>query len=295
MESKGTPSTQARASLGPTGPEAAGPHRLFELWLVVGLLVLVFSPTVAWLWYRWTLGIWYSAHAILVPPVVAYLIWQELRHEHEARPASAAGFVFLLPSLVLVALDSAIRTQILSAVALVLALPGLSLLLLGAQRTRRIAFPLVITWMMLPIPAGFASGVHLVLRHISAEGSALLVPWLGIPVHLEGTLLHTPGQLVLVADACSGFSTLYAAITTALILAHWSQTWSKRIVLMGSAVGLAIVCNTIRVAILVLLIQTYGSGLLETPVHELSGILTFGATLVLLFAIAGKSVIRGTS
>ena len=51
-----------------------------------------------------------------------------------------------------------IRSELMSAVGLVLILPGLSLLLLGARRTRLSALPLLIAAMMLPIPAGRSPG-----------------------------------------------------------------------------------------------------------------------------------------
>jgi exosortase len=256
-------------------------------------MCVTFAPTFGWLWHRWTLGIWYSGHAILMPIIVAYLVHQQLREDPAREPDSSAwGFLFLIPSLFLLALDSTIQTQLLSAFALVTCLPGLSLLLLGANRTKRLIFPLIIAYFMLPIPAGFVAPVHLLLRQGSAWGAAEILPFLGIPVHLQGTMLHTPKSALLVADACSGFSTLYAAVTTALILAHWSQSRCKWLALLVSAFVLSLICNMIRVTILVLLIHTYGTGLLDTPIHEISGFATFVIVLVFLFAIAGRSTFQ---
>ncbi|MEE8558289.1 MAG: exosortase/archaeosortase family protein, partial [Myxococcota bacterium] len=245
-----TTTDEGRTTTGPN-PTELPQHRLVWIWLT--LLCGVVGPTVVWLWYRWTLGIWYSGHGILMPWIVGYLVYERLRDDPDREPeASAWGFAFLVPSMLAIALDSAIRTQLLSAVALVTALPGFSLLLLGTRRTKRIIFPLVIAAFMLPIPAGFVAPVHLVLRELSAWGATQLVPLFGIPVHPEGTLLHLPRSTVLVADACSGFSTLYAAITTSLILVHWSPSLPRRAVLLVSAVGLSLICNTVRVVILVL-------------------------------------------
>jgi exosortase len=250
------------------------------------------APTVGWLWYRWTLGIWYNAHGLLIPFIVAYLVYQDLRDDPDSGVrASPWGFLFLVPSLLLLALDSAIGTQLLSAVALVTCLPGLSLLLLGTERTKRLIFPLIIAALMLPIPAGFIAPLHLTLREISAWGTWNVVPLFGIPIMLEGTVLHLPRNTLLVADACSGFSTLYAAVTTALILAHWSQSKAKKFVVIVSAIILSAICNIARVTTMALLIHYKGAELLKTPLHEISGVAAFIVTLALLFAIGGPGVL----
>lgn len=264
-------------------------------WISLALWCAAIGPTVGWLWYRWTLGIWYNAHGLLIPFIVAYLVYQDLRDDPDSGVrASPWGFLFLVPSLVVLALDSAIGTQLLSAVALVTALPGLSLLLLGTERTKRLIFPLIIAALMLPIPAGFIAPLHLTLREISAWGAWNVVPLFGIPIMLEGTLLHLPRNSLLVADACSGFSTLYAAVTTALILAHWTQSKAKGLVVILSAIVLSVICNIVRVTALTLLIHHTGTDLLKTPLHEISGLATFIVTLALLFAIGGRGVLWGS-
>jgi exosortase len=111
---------------------------------------------------------------------------------------------------------------------------------------------------------------------------------------LEGTLLHLPRNSLLVADACSGFSTLYAAVATALILAHWSQSKAKGFVVILSAIVLSVICNIVRVTALALLIHHTGAALLKTPLHEISGLATFIVTLALLFAIGGRGVLWGS-
>src|SRR5688500_4233987 len=117
------------------------------VWVALGVagveLVALLAPTVAWLYERWTMSVWHNAHGLFIPPLVAYLVYEELkRTRHRPAASSAWGFAFLVPALLLHALDAGMHTQLLSALALVLMLPGLALLLLGVERTRAIAFPL---------------------------------------------------------------------------------------------------------------------------------------------------------
>jgi exosortase len=257
------------------------------LWLV--LFVAVFAPTLLWLFERWTDRLWFNGHNLFIPIVVAWLFRDTLRRKKLAEEqGSALGFVFLVPALSLRVYDLAIHTEILSALALFLALPGLCLLLLGRLHTRALAFPLILTFFMLPFPAAAVAPVHQVLRDITAWGTAQLVPFFGIVVAREGTTLMIPTGVVLVSDACSGFSTFYAAMTLALILASMAATLVRRVQIFVGAIVLAIVCNTIRVTILVLLAHYVSFDLLDTFAHEASGLFAFAVTLLALFLIAGR-------
>ena len=49
------------------------------IWLLCSLLILLFAPTIAWLFDRWTMGVWHNGHSILITGAVVYLIWKELK------------------------------------------------------------------------------------------------------------------------------------------------------------------------------------------------------------------------
>lgn len=245
------------------------------------LLVAVYAPTVAWLFDRWTMSVWHHAHGLLIPPVVAWFVYQELRGlSHLPLGASAWGFGLVIPALALHALDAGMHTQLLSAVSLVLLLPGLSLLVLGKKRTRAIVLPLAFLAFALPIPLGLTEQIHWQLRQLATAGTSAVIPLFGIPLFVEGTTLYIPQGVLQVADACSGFSTLYAAVAVACLTAYSSRTaaW-RRIVVVLSAVPLAIAANLLRVITLVLLVVWKGEAILDTFVHPLSGMMTFALAL----------------
>ena len=257
---------------------------------IVVLLALVYGPTAAWLVDRWTMSIWHNAHGALVLPVACWLMWQELKPTWRLGPASsAAGWFFVVPALLLHILDQGMQTQLLSAVSFVLLLPGLSLLFLGTARTRRIAFPLLFVALMLPIPLAVTERLHLVLRQIAAHACEVLVPMLGIPVMRVETTLHTPNASLLVADACSGFSTLYAAGAVALLTMYLSASNVRRALVGILFAPIAIVVNVVRVALLVVLVYWQGTDVLATSLHELSGIVTFLIALPVIFWIGGPA------
>jgi exosortase len=253
-------------------------------------LAFLYAPTVRWLYERWTLSVWHNAHGLLLVPVVGYFAYRELKPlAAHPRASSPWGFAILIPALALTALDAGIHTELLAATALVLALPGLSLLLLGTTRTRRILFPLGLLLFSLPIPLGITETIHWQLRQLVVAATSAIVPLLGVPVYVEGTTLHMAKDSLEVADACSGFSTLYAAMAVACLTAYTASTTGRRMLVILAAAPIAIASNILRVVLLVLLVVWQGQDILHTSLHPLSGMLTFALSLPLIFWLGGNA------
>jgi exosortase len=259
--------------------------------LVAAELAILYVPTIRWLFDRWTISVWEHAHGLFIPPIVAYLVWHELKRRPALRSdeGTAWGLVLLIPALVVHVLDTGMQTQLLSAMSLVLALPAFSLLLLGIRRTKAIAFPLTFCLFALPIPLALTETAHLFLRKITAVGSATVLPYLGIPVLLEGTTLHLPAATLYIVDACSGFSTLYAAMAVACLSAYSVSSTGRRVLVLTAAAPIAIASNVLRIVGLCVLIRWRGLEVLDTFLHPLSGMLTFAITLPLIFWLAGPT------
>lgn len=254
------------------------------LWLVALLLGVLFAPTMFWLWDRWTLSVWNHGHGILIVLVVLYLVRLELQ-KCVALPKSSSpwGFAIIVPALLLHMVDTGINSQILAAAALIFSLPGFSLLFFGKERTKAIIFPLSILFLTLPIPLFLTESIHLVLRYIATDSVAWLLPFFGVPVYSTGTLLQIPNGSLQVADACSGFSTLYATITVAILTAYFCPVVHRRVLVLLIAVPLAIAVNIIRVLLLTLLVHWIGLDVLATSAHEISGLATFVVALPIVF------------
>jgi exosortase len=267
---------------------APGAWRRPLLVIVAIELIVLFVPTVRFLIDRWTVSVWHNAHGMFVPPLVAWFAWQELK-TRTALPTegSAWGFLLLVPALTLHALDAGIHTELLSAVALLIALPGLSLLCLGLERTKAIAFPLCFMVFALPIPLGITETLHLALRHMTVAATSALLPYLGISVFTEGTTLHLTNGALQVADACSGFSTLYAAFAVATLAAYTAASPARRVLVLLAAAPIAIASNILRVILLVVMVQGWGADSLHTILHPLSGLMTFALALPLIFWLGG--------
>jgi exosortase len=251
-------------------------------------LVILYAPTVAWMWSRWTENVWEHAHGLLIVPLVGYFISQELKlfRGHPVR-ANAWGLLLLTLGLGAHVLDTGMHTQLLSAASLILVLPGLSLLLLGTEVTRAIAFPLTLLVLALPIPLAFTEQIHLVLRRFITHVLGVVLPMVGIPTFAEGTTLSLGTGTLEIADACSGFTTLYAAVAVALLTAYTAPTVRRRALVLASAVPLAICANLLRIFLLAVLVVWRGSDILDTFIHPLSGMMTFALALPVIFWLGG--------
>jgi exosortase len=263
--------------------------------LVGGALLLVYAPTIAWLVGRWTISVWQHAHGLFIPPLVGWLVVQELKR-HREWPATSTGwgFAVLVPALALHVLDTGIQTQLLSAISLVMALPGLSLLFLGWPRTKAILFPLLFTAFALPIPLAVTEKLHLVLRHLTTDLVTPLLSASGLSLFREGTTVFLANATVQIADACSGFSTLYASLAFAFLLAYFATSIKRRVAVLAFAAPIAIASNVLRMFMLLWLVAWRGPGILDTFIHPLSGMLTFAVALPLLMWIGGDGSARAT-
>ena len=164
------------------------------LGVLIILLLILYLPTLLWLWGRWTMSVWQNGHGILVSALVIYLIGRELQKLKDLPSrANGWGFIILIPSLLLYMLDTGINTQLLSSLAMISSFVGLSLLFLGGVKTKAILFPLLSLILTLPIPLVFTETMHLMLRHIATKSVAFLLSQMGIPVFSSGTVLEIEG------------------------------------------------------------------------------------------------------
>jgi exosortase len=255
----------------------------------LALWVAVYFPTMRWLGERWTASVWTDEHGLFMPPLIAVLAYMTLRDDpREGAESSAWGFALLAPALAVGLVDTVLRTGYLGVFALIASLPGLSLLLLGARRTRMLAVPLALGLLMVPLPATVATTVG--LRHLTAAAVEPLLYAMGFSALRRGTVIQLAGDqnTFVVADACSGTATLYAGVTVAIVLACYARTHWRRAALLTAAVPLAIAANVIRVVALILMASGIGHWIMESPLHPLTGVATFLVVVAGLLAIAGR-------
>src|SRR5271167_165220 len=124
--------------------------------LAVGLLsVWPFWDGLSAMWHYWINAPEYS-HCLLIPPIAAFLIWQQKdRLERVAFSGSWWGVVLILFGAALSVLGQLGTVYTLVQYAYVFTLFGLILSFLGRPAFRLIAVPLLILLFMIPLPQFF--------------------------------------------------------------------------------------------------------------------------------------------
>jgi exosortase len=234
------------------------------------------------------MSVWTNNHGIFMPLVIGYLAQRALQEDaSDAIESSASGFLWLVPALALVGVDGALRTGYLGVLALIASLPGLSLLLLGARRTRRLAVPLALGLLMVPVPAVLATDVG--LRQLTASAVEPVLHALGVTAFRQGTVIQLAGagNTFVVANECSGVATLYASVATSMVLACYARSHLRRLAIQAAAAPLAIGANVARVVALILMSSEIGKWIMESPIHPATGVGVFVVVLGGLLLVAG--------
>lgn len=247
----------------------------------------LFAPILYYMVLHWNAVADYS-HGFLVVPLAGFFAWERRRDLRNATiDPSWWGLVPLALGTAALTIGR-LGTELTSMrSAYVLTLMGLVLLLLGKHAFRILAFPLAFLFLMVPLPQSLVNVVAFPLQLTAADWAVQLLYLLRIPALREGNIIHLPEQQLFVAEACSGLRSLMALITLAIVFAYFfRRSWIQRLVIVASAIPIAIVVNALRVAATGILTYNFGQKAAEGVLHELQGMITFGGAFLLLLAEA---------
>jgi len=254
---------------------------------VTALCVLVFAPVLYYMVLHWRDDPNYS-HGFLVAPLAVYFAWE--RRARLRRCAIEPSWWGLVPLTLAAASLTVGRlgVELMSMrVAFVLALHGIALLLLGRPVYRTLLFPLLFLFLMIPLPQSLLNVITLPLQLVAADLAVDALHWLRLPVLREGNIIHLKDTRLFVAEACSGLRSLMALGTLAVVFAYFFRRNAiERIVLVLSAVPIAILVNSFRVFLTGLLTIHFGKAAADGWIHQTEGFFTFGLALALLLAEA---------
>lgn len=243
--------------------------------LLVGLVLLLtwsYWPVLREIAQRWAHDPQYS-HGYLVPLVAVALFWIRAR-----QPASLQ----LKPTwsgLVLVALAAGMRfagTYLfytwLEAGALVVCVAGLVVVLWGWSMLKRNWAAIAYLVFMLPLPYRVEVLLSHPLRALATSVSTYALQTCGFPAVAEGNVIIINHFHIGVAEACSGLAMLltFLAICAAVVLVlNWP--WPDGLLILISAIPIAIIANVVRIVVTGLLLQVAGSAAANMFFHDLAG------------------------
>ncbi len=282
------------------------------LWkpLFIGLaLLFLYAGTLAKLGRDWWTDENYS-HGLLVPFVIAFIIWLEFEdlQEIDKTPRFGLGFAVILTALLMLlggSLGAELFTQ---RVSFVLMLAGIVVYFFGTRILRPLVVPFILLLLSIPVPQIIFNKIAFPLQLYASQTAVWGIRLFEIPTVRKGNVFEilprgaTQVIALEVVEACSGIRSLMTLITLALILAYFTRAkrefaagrgldflknhdfW-RALILMFSAIPIAVLTNAARVTATGVLTYYYGQQATEGRLHDALGWLVYMAALGLLILL----------
>jgi exosortase A len=266
-------------------PSPAAWRQMAPALLLAAALLLLFRDTAVAMVTIWDRSDTF-AHAFLVPPIVAWLIWRrrETLAHIPTRPApwvllpmAGACFLWLLGELASV--NAA--TQLALVALLVLSVP----LVFGLALARALTFPLLFLFFAVPI------GEFMVptMMNWTADFAAMAVRLSGIPIYREGLQFVIPSGTWSVVEACSGVRYLIASFMVGTLFAYLNfQSTKRRAIFMVASLLVPIVANWVRAYLIVMIGHLSSNRLAAGVDHIIYGWVFFGLVIGTMFMVGSR-------
>jgi len=248
----------------------------------VGAILFLYAPIFPPLVHEW-MSFPNLSHGFAVPLIAAYLVWTR-RERFIGLPAAPTwwGLSLLVPGLVLYTLASLGSEPFFARLSFPVTLAGGVLLLAGVGITRHVLPGIAYLVFMMPLPYVVLKGLTQHATLFDARVTAAVLPWIGVPVHRRGTLLHLANMTLEVAEACSSVP----AIASFLALAAAYGVVRRRstrvtVLLLAAAIPLGVASNLVRIVLTAVGVYHLGPVAVHNVVHTWTGttvfLMTFGA------------------
>ena len=258
-------------------------------WLLFAAIVMVLSlpfyDALSQMVSKW-LGTDEYSHAIVLPFVAAFLLWCQKDELSRRRMVGS----WLGPILVLVGFGAQTLGELATLYTIVqyaylVVIAGLVLSLSGIRLFPKFIPALVILFFTVPLPNFLYNNLSSELQLISSQLGVWFIRLFGIPVYLQGNVIDLGSMKLQVVEACSGLNYLFPLLSIGFIAAYIFKAplW-QRVLIFLSIAPITVVMNSVRIGIIGLSVDRYGSMLTEGFLHFFEGWVVFMVSLAILFA-----------
>ncbi|MFZ5828911.1 MAG: exosortase/archaeosortase family protein [Planctomycetota bacterium] len=266
------PRQSAPAPSDPTSSPLAGTMGAAVLSAIGLLFAWAYWPTLQETVGKWNNEADYS-HGYLVVPLALFFLWARRdRFPGWERSFAWPGLLLIAASVVLRAASAHYYIDSLDAWSIPLWVGGCVWLLAG-WRVFWWSLPSVaFLWFMTPLPWRFERVLSVPLQGIASQLSCWMLQFLGQPAIAEGHTIWIDQQKIEIAEACSGlriFVGVFALAVAYAILVR--RSWWERLILLASAVPIALVANAMRIVVTGLLYQHVSADASRHFAHDGSG------------------------
>ena len=221
-------------------------------WLAfLGVLsILAYLPVLSAL-----VSVWLSdeemAHALFVPLVAGYAVWQNRTKLAELAPG-------IYPVAVAICLGAAILriVGVFSGEVLLMRLGwlltwiGLPWFFFGTAILRLLSFPVLLLFFAIPIPRIVFTPVTAFLQKIASILSQRILDALGYTVVRQGNILELPNQIFSVAEACSGIRSLLSIGFLVLVYIYFMEDRTPaKWIIVALTIPVTVFANALRIVV----------------------------------------------
>ncbi len=245
-------------------------------WLAAALVATAFLWSywrgLAELWDTWQRSDEYSS-GLLVPFLALYILWSRRNDlaQYRIRPCFWGMVVFA----------GAQATRLFGLVytyssaewlSVVLSIGAIALLLFGWRFFGKISAVLLFLCLMLPWPNPIQTAVALPLQRWATSSAVFCLETIGYNVVQEGNVIHIGSASVAVAEACNGLRMVTAFfVISGLVALLVKRTWWEKLIVFASSLPVALLCNTMRLAITALAFTVVSGEYWEKVFHDFGG------------------------
>ena len=255
------------------------------------------------------------SHGVLIPFIIAFIIWQARKefHEEQSRLATWLGAALVGLSLLSLWAGTAGAELFVQRASLLLMLAGIAIYFFGFRIIQTVAVPLLLLALAIPIPQIIFNRIAFPLQLFASKCAVSAMSFFEIPVLRQGNVIELmplgakePKRLAVV-EACSGIRSLMTLVTLAVVYAYFTRprvaqtsvsdgakkaqtkiyatfTFWRAVILVGAAVPIAILTNAARVSGTGVLAHYYGTKVADGFFHSFSGWVIYLVAAALLFA-----------
>lgn len=254
---------------------------------------LLVAAGVLWLLYQSDLiAFWIRSeeygHGPLVLLVLGYLVyrWRGQLPVHEPGRLWTVVPVAAVPLLVFAIGALAGINQLLMYGAWLFAVAGV-FAFGGWALVRALLVPLLIAFMVIPLPNGVEVALTAKLQLLSSQLGVWFIRLFGGVVHLQGNVIDMGTTQLLVAEACAGLRYLYPLMSLGAIGGYLFRgpLWARWTLFLAT-IPITILLNSFRIGVTGILVAHWGTAHTEGFLHFFEGWVVFVTALLILLMIA---------
>jgi exosortase D (VPLPA-CTERM-specific) len=271
--------------------------QLWKPFVIAVAIAFLYATTLTKLGRDWWTDENYS-HGLLVPFVIGYIIWMEFAElkKSVSKPAVWLGGGVITFSLMMLLAGTLGAELFIQRISFVLMLAGIVIYFFGANLLKLLVVPFLLLLFAIPIPQIIFNKIAFPLQIWASQIAVWGIRLFEVAPIRNGNVIEIlpKGSMQIVAlevvEACSGIRSLMTLVTLALVLWYFTRDknpfdWIRAVILMLSAIPIAIITNAGRVTSTGVLTYYYGKQAADGFTHEFSGWLVYLIALVMLLGL----------